>query len=452
MNFVNLKKDQKLKSQNTWSSSVIDTFTTIPPKIDYYKTSCALNDCIKIYSTRVDELCANTNRMLKILEVKRKPKSQKETLESEEKLNLKEIPDFTDFFVKVKKLRSIGEKQDFLLNSAIQLFDCDLQLFQKYDQEPYFLENIEVDEYQTERFICPSLSKIAIEEERIIDPNETINNIDIELDNDLENIDNDENANKDDNCNYKPEFVNPFLNDWSVPSKWKLTRKGAKKKTKKEQKIDFNIQLRELKTGDTCLSHEEIRKRRKDLNILPDDYQYNIDDLFKFSVRDGFINAYKTFKKERIPVNVESPTLNTIPMNQNNDNMQDVHMNDVPINEINVNEINMNEIDTRDITKMNNLEEYLPNNSSKNDDDEKRNHLRKIQKRVDISKLKANIFSFIELGEKKFNDICKKIPQKYDSNEAKDISIQTCFISLLHLANEKNIFLMSKENELEIDV
>lgn len=444
MNVTNSKKEPKTKAQVTWSSSIIDTFTNIPSKIDYYKTSCALNDCIKIYSTRVDELCANTNRMLKILEVKKKQKSQKETLESEEKLNLKEIPDFTDFFVRVKRLREIGEKQDFLLNSAVQIYGGEIQLFERFDQEPLFLENVEVDGYKTERFICPSLSRTKIEEDVIIDPNETINNIDIELENDPEIFI--ENAYRVDNFNSKPEFINPFLNDWSGRSKRRSTKKARKENKSKEPTIDWNIKHTDFKIGDTCLSHDEIRERRKNLNLLPDDYQYQILDLYKFSVRDGYISAYSHTDKENS--NLEAPAFN--------DNVPEIQMNEINMNETNMNEINMTGINMNETHVDDIIDKFVGNYDhiiiQEKSEDDKKNVYRKIQKKVDISKLKDNILGVIEKGEKTFNGICKKIPDKYGPSEAKDISIQTCFISLLHLANEKNILLNSEKNNLNVEM
>ncbi|KAG0168627.1 hypothetical protein DFQ28_004608 [Apophysomyces sp. BC1034] len=84
-------------------------------------------------------------------------------------------------------------------------------------------------------------------------------------------------------------------------------------------------------------------------------------------------------------------------------------------------------------------------------------------KRVDVKKLKDNIWKALTLskkdsastttteleslefvqGERRFTDVVQEIKKMYPSKVVKDISVPFCFICLLHLANEKNLTISS---------
>lgn len=77
-------------------------------------------------------------------------------------------------------------------------------------------------------------------------------------------------------------------------------------------------------------------------------------------------------------------------------------------------------------------------------------------KRVDVQKLKENIWTKMEtdIGKNNisFSNIVSSLDEVYHSEARKDVSVPFCFICLLHLANENNFEISSTEllNELII--
>lgn len=455
-------KEQK---QNKWDSTIIDKFSTIPPEIDYYQKSCDLNNCIRLYSTRVDDLCLNTQKLLKILEIKKKPKKIKNTLDSEDKISLKPIPNFVDFFLKVKKLRDIGEKQDFLLNSSVDVYDYQLQLFEnnndiefnddknikKFDdyisndlnKSMFFISDENLEGYQNEKFLCPSLCKTDIETE--VNPNDTLNNIEFEIeDNNLEKnyeincneIDEtklnekflDENQNLFEIKNENVKFNNPFFS-WTGAVKKK---NKIKNKNKQKKDINFDIEIKKFEVGDTLFTPEFIKNRRIDKKILPNDYQLGRNDLFRFLLRDGCFKCdiKHNFNECELSINLENQR------DYNNEDLKEIEIKEEVGREI---EIEKENDDYNDIGKENDI---IQN---------KEENILKRHKKVDIKRLKTNIKEIIKSGVKEFNKIYKNIPKKYTKNESDDISIQTCFISLLHLANEENLILKNENGKLNVE-
>ena len=82
-------------------------------------------------------------------------------------------------------------------------------------------------------------------------------------------------------------------------------------------------------------------------------------------------------------------------------------------------------------------------------------------KRVDVKKLKANIWRDLCLGagetervepeskmkeEKTFQDVLSQLPTVSSDRELEDVSVPYCFICLLHLANEKGLSIEATES------
>lgn len=76
----------------------------------------------------------------------------------------------------------------------------------------------------------------------------------------------------------------------------------------------------------------------------------------------------------------------------------------------------------------------------------------KAAKRVDVKKLKDNLWRSLTLGSKlkegeednvqgsqKFTDVVHNLKRMYSPKTMRDISVPFCFICLLHLANEKDL-------------
>ncbi|KAI8843993.1 condensin complex subunit 2/barren [Chytriomyces cf. hyalinus JEL632] len=97
-------------------------------------------------------------------------------------------------------------------------------------------------------------------------------------------------------------------------------------------------------------------------------------------------------------------------------------------------------------------------------------HFAKTQKKVDIKRLKENLWSnLIDLTgdddedapastspktETNFKEVMHGLSNRYSGDKMRDISVAFCFICLLHLANEKNLAVVSDmdQNNLKIKV
>jgi condensin complex subunit 2 len=69
----------------------------------------------------------------------------------------------------------------------------------------------------------------------------------------------------------------------------------------------------------------------------------------------------------------------------------------------------------------------------------------KVAKRVDVRKLKENIWTNLENDEpeQRFTEVMDGLHAVYPEQKMNDISVSFCFICLLHLANEKNLEISS---------
>ncbi|KAM0673838.1 hypothetical protein GVAV_002676 [Gurleya vavrai] len=71
----------------------------------------------------------------------------------------------------------------------------------------------------------------------------------------------------------------------------------------------------------------------------------------------------------------------------------------------------------------------------------------KIPKKVDIKKLKDEIYDSIDKKEN-LVDLCKNV---VNENLNKDVSIHFCLVSVLHLANEKNLLIEGEGNFVTLE-
>lgn len=81
----------------------------------------------------------------------------------------------------------------------------------------------------------------------------------------------------------------------------------------------------------------------------------------------------------------------------------------------------------------------------------------KSAKKVDVKLLKNNIWKVLDFDEEKgtrhqFSDIMGGLESMYPATQLRDISTSFCFISLLHLANEKGLVLESTDGNSDITI
>ncbi len=73
--------ENKITQKNAWQATLIDHFVGIKPKgnVNFQKASCTLEGCMKVYSTRVDDVSDNTLKLLGIFNKDENPKKKQQT-------------------------------------------------------------------------------------------------------------------------------------------------------------------------------------------------------------------------------------------------------------------------------------------------------------------------------------------------------------------------------------
>jgi condensin complex subunit 2 len=69
--WMRIAADNKINTNNSWSVQLIDYFHELSlmrdedgGEINFQKASCTLDGCVKVYTTRVDAVASETNRLL----------------------------------------------------------------------------------------------------------------------------------------------------------------------------------------------------------------------------------------------------------------------------------------------------------------------------------------------------------------------------------------------------
>lgn len=444
-----MKLFEKITSKNTWNINTIDTFTTT--EVPLSQTANILSACAQIYSTRVDDLSDKTNKLLENFNFnivdKKKTKKRNVNIGNTNKEFKNEFiapknwqPRFVDGYLSIKGNCGITE---------LPFYDVYVDL-----------EN---------KILCPGISKIKIDTERKMKGlNEEIGNnfnnkINLDENNDVINVENNiehneyvdvnvdmfvnENVIEHNDLNLNENIDNVIYDDqknasfeidlepilkkgWSGPNYWKIDTKKSKRKNEatKINFIDFNVQIKKdiiLEKGDNNLNPTIIKERKKCFYFLPNDYEIKSEMLYKYIYLDG---SFKKLKKEKkVDENID---LNISAINNNS----------------------FNDVQNENMIQNNNLSisenpEIITDFANVQSNELSRNLFKKcakIQKRVDIKKLKDDIYKNIE-DENTMNivDVCDKLV-------GEDVSIHYCIVSLLHLANEKNVLIEENGSEVKI--
>lgn len=69
MEWMKICTDNKINASNTWNVALIDYFHDLAlfrdgDSINFQKASCTLDGCLKVYSSRVDSVSSETNKLL----------------------------------------------------------------------------------------------------------------------------------------------------------------------------------------------------------------------------------------------------------------------------------------------------------------------------------------------------------------------------------------------------
>lgn len=460
--------ENKITTKNTWKSTLIEHFADLSKfqdqkGVNFQKASTALDGCIKVYATRVDDVATNTAKLLGAF--------------GQEKATKKKTKRFTTFIEKDVSNINIKERNTLrfndqlfadILNETNFMFLIDvlpvknsgLFLYENIaDEDNEIIINKRKEEIEMEIYlVSPSLRKIK-EGNIIVDEaingnitdniNENINEScwhEPELD--LECDEQEEYSEEEVEIAKEPEIPDiieetPFgyFKGWGGPDLWNIRagKKTKKQEIKKKEMsfIDFTKEVENptlFERYDTTMTKESIMERRRTRNILPEDLHVGCDDLFRFMKLDGH------FGKARGQSNVVLGQPNTdfeysgtkaeSNVNQNvgleNTSIQ-------PDNSFIVEEADQERVVS--IEKMNTKLKQVRNYTS-----------------VDIKELKSKIMKSINEDVKNIREIYRNVRNTYDDKEVKGITMHQCLVSLLYIANENGYELVPRDGNISVCV
>lgn len=427
--WLKVAAENKITTKNTWKSTLIDHFANVDRfrenhGINFQKASSTLDGCVKVYSTRVDDVSENA---LKLLEgfgeefgrKKLEKKHNKSTIERNMcNLNIKPNGRKVSFDPKFLYLASLPE--NILLMSAMYISpDCMYRISSAGPENTVITTNIELSMTIPQGLlISPSLNGYREIEDMAMEPT-----IEDEMQVQDESVGFNDSFEFEDipvvNDNQRPVFKETsfaYFKGWAGPSHWKIRSGKAAGVSRPKEKffMDFSEPVDHdsiMALGNTLFEHSFIVKRRDDRHVLPQDFRLEIEDLYKYMVRDGLFSSATEEGAENM----------SIPLSLNSFVVEE------PVDEFVAD------------TPTQHGGPLLP--------------FRRIPKKVDIKRLKENIFDSVKKAHRtNLTSLFREMPTFYDENEAKDISIHFCLVSLLHLANEKGIQLKHVGNNVEISL
>lgn len=273
--------------------------------------------------------------------------------------------------------------------------------------------------------------------------------------------------------NWLSYFNDVATKNWAGPEHWRIRlRRGpvekgetVKKAPKKVTTTDFLLSetvdpsvLFARSTAAITISKANISDRMNDQHLLPEDLHFSAKNLVSLFTRPSWL-IQKTPGKSSSQVEVKGSLWNI--MDQSLTGAYEEASNDDFVgtigdslqedseeeNEV-VNEpfdvYNNEELDIgQQLVSEPRLTKILKMNYAKT------------AKRVDVKLLKENMWKSMAVNsstEQKFSNVISSMASYYPPTQLQDLSVSYCFISLLHLANEKNLELkVTASNELLIN-
>jgi len=236
--------------------------------------------------------------------------------------------------------------------------------------------------------------------------------------------------------------INPFgyFKGWAGPAHWKVQqrRKPPKKKEKERRRaeIDFlsaaHMPISQLFERDerSVLTPQQIVERRRNTHTLPQDYSVKAEDLYRMFLHPGHL--YRSSKNEdednvrRTEDNTDR-TEDAADGSENGEGCGEAGAGDAaPVMAWEEREREYGQEASQSVAQESSLLTRRLLQST----------LRKIQ-RNDIVQIKNQLWNEIEKGE-------RRVEEMYSAVKEKEVSVQFCFVSLLHLANEKQFCLSSE--------
>lgn len=472
--------ENKINTKNTWEAPLINYFHEISYKnqtknINFTKATTMLDGCVKIYSSRVDDVADNASKLANSLFTKI-PKSNLENNDNSH--NNKKIKKAVLYAVKNTKSINANLLKTFVFEDVF--FKFILQANIKYFIHPYcketkngrtmfttnytnkieiILDNVQTTICAEKRLICPSISNMIVNLENKEIENAApvpefanltaLKELESEVSND--NLEEHEESHFDDNAN---DLVNMseasddvevhkiddgVLQNVSEKEKnislftgiksWKISHVNKKiKKQRKNQtpyKIDFFSKINTeflYQIGNTIQPKETIKMIRSKKLIMDGHEIIDSSNLYRKCIKKE-----EFFKPAFLPEELENKEKSII---QHSELDYDVFDNHIPNCDMIYNEVDLQE-------KAQNMDEEI---KLQNVFKDQAIAYTKKAKKVDLFVLKRNILSKLS-HEKSLNNVYKLLNDCYEKEEFKEISKHFCFISLLHVATENEIYL-----------
>ncbi|KAI5188965.1 condensin complex subunit 2 [Nematocida minor] len=503
--------ESKINAKTTWHSTLIDDFSNIEKfkeketnSMNFQHASIVLDGCVKVYSTRVDSVVDEADKLMDSVGRVKEPEKQRvrakahPTIES----NLEAI------LIKQKLVSSDDEILEHLARESKEGDTRGLlmHLLKWSDAKGFHVlqtNSVASEDSQCSKAVCsekeidfdalhksfytedarknisPMFSKFTPDKsvEELVLPTYAYNiSYDAEpleyaykgssvvfsepgLYNDpLESYRDDESAemegpSKNAENRYEPSLkpsteelhlvYTPFgyAKGWAGPSHWKVharkrQRERPEAKERKKAVIDFltdtHLPIATLfERGEgIVITPQQISERRKNCNTLPPDHNVRIEDLYQMFMYPGFLHTVEEARDSTGSQSQEAPLSPTA--FQGADHAQQ---------ETDIYEFN-GEADYQEAPADNAgsaPEEGAAPQTTLLSRRLLQSALRKAR-RNDIVKVKESLWSKIEEGEKKVETI-------YNSIEEQKVSVHFYLVSLLHLANERNLRITSTSKE-----
>lgn len=455
----------KVTTKNTWDLDFIDRFNTLSTntnKTTFNNASQALDGSVKVFSTRVDDLTDNTNKLLnKVSEdaTKRTPKIKKsskkrrktETYVEKEMSTIKPL-EFNEYKYKIEKLSKAAINQKFLFQISKGYVNSSASLFEDLNEMVITTATSTFEDIDFTKPLTPfnetGSKNIFIAPTPDFEDSKSSEN-DFNFENEIAiEVENDYISESSDNNIIENLETNPFAyKNWGGPTFWKL--KKAKKnlqknrENKKLKKIDFTKKDLDFNTifdsKNVFFSEEILKNRISMIKEMPEDNLSTALDLFSFSSYPGF------FIKNNRTSDIQNMIDNSIQDDsyiKSDQKMTDFQGNNkddeiIPMIENKVED----EKDSENENYQNKMTQFLYSK------------YKRTQKRVDMNRLKETLYDTLQSKTGEINEVIENLKSYYQMDEIKEISVQYCFISLLHLANEKGIKLKSEEgNKINVSL
>jgi condensin complex subunit 2 len=437
--------ENKITTKNTWRATLIDHFSDVnkfkeTQGINFQKASCTLDGCVKVYSTRVDDVSENALRLLEGFveeeggKRKQGKKKGKRTLErAVANLNIKTRTARSFLDPRFLYLGSLPENSLLLATIPISP-DGVYRMYSTPCETEIVMESAGIClDFPRPVLITPGISECKEAEQIVMEPvaEDAMEDVD-----DVGGFDESFGFDEVSPVGESQRAVfreTPFtyFRGWAGPSHWKIgVRRTAGPAPRPREKEKFFLDFTEpvghegiAELGNTLFDQAFIQKRRETKYVLPHDFRLEIGDLYRYLVRDSSFNVAQDDCMDLNAAAMDSPANGLI------ENELADEFTAEPADEF-----------TTDLAPLQAQHKNpLP--------------FRKAPKKVDIKRLKENIYS--RVAEAKSTDlasIVREIPSIYSEKEARDISVHLCLISLLHLANERDIELANTGSNVDVRI